>query len=113
MAASKKSLNPIPSSLRGKKRYVKFRFISQKVLIEKDIWASLSSTFQSLFGASGVAEQRLWLVKWFPGKNEGIVRCALAEEERVKVGLLFVQRVDSETVVPTIVKVSGSMKKLK
>ena len=113
MAAKKKSLNPIPPTLRGKKRYVKFRFICAQRLAEKDVWNSISNTFSRIFGASGIADQRLWLIKWFPEKNEGIVRCALAEEEEVKAGLLFVQRAGNENVIPLILKVSGSVGKLK
>ena len=132
MPVQKKSLNPIPSSMRGKKRYVKFRFIcarqglsspsrgedralhqAEHALAERDAWLSIQSTFSSLFGSQGMAEQRLWLLKWFPESNEGILRCSLAEEENVKAGLLFVQKVGPENVVPLIVKVSGSVKKLK
>ena len=113
MAVKKKSLNPIPPTLRGKKRYVKFRLICAKKLAEKDVWPAVSGVFQRLFGSAGVGEQRLWLLKWFPDSGEGIIRCALAEEESVKAGLLFVQRVGAEMVVPVIVKVSGSVRKLK
>ncbi len=113
MASKKKSLNPIPSTLRGKKRYVKFTLICRNSLSEKDVWSAISGTFARLFGASGIASQRLWLIKWFPQSNEGIVRCALAEEENVKAGFLFVQKVGTENVIPFIVKVSGSVKKLK
>lgn len=113
MTTKKKGLNPIPSTLRGKKRYVKFKLICGKALQEKEVWNSVSVAFQNLFGASGVAGQRLWLIKWFPESNEGILRCSLREEENVKAGLLFVQRVGTESVVPMIVKVSGSVKKLK
>ncbi len=109
----KKSMKPISPTLRGKKRYVKFRLICSQALQEKGVWFSLSNTFSSLFGGKGIAEQRLWLVKWFPGKNEGILRCSLQEEEDVKAGILFISRVGSAQVIPTIVKVSGSIKKLK
>ena len=113
MPEGKKSLNPIPSTLRGKKRYVKFTFISAVQVSERDAWNSISSAFSRLFGASGMAGQRLWLVKWYPQSNEGILRCALAEEEMVKAGLLFVQNAGSGPVIPLILKVSGSVKKLK
>ncbi|VVB99776.1 Ribonuclease P protein component 2 [uncultured archaeon] len=113
MPPQKKSLNPIPSSLRGKKRYVKFRFICSKPLAERDAWQSILRAFGGLFGSQGMAEQRLWLIKWFPEKNEGILRCSLQQEENVKAGILFVQKVGPETVVPLILKVSGSVKKLK
>ncbi len=113
MKATKKEMNPIPPTLRGKKRYVKFRFVSRSALRESEVKFSLHSSFARLFGEMGVAEQKLWLVKWFPEKNEGIVRCALEKEEHVKAGLLFMAEVRGEPIVPVIVAVSGSVKKLK
>ena len=113
MSEQKKSMNPIPPTLRGKKRYVKFRLLSAVQLHEKDVWFSLSAGFSVLFGSAGIAQQRLWLIKWDSKSNEGIVRCSLREEENVKAGLLFVQKVGPDAVIPLILRVSGSVKKLK
>ncbi|MEK6957661.1 MAG: Rpp14/Pop5 family protein [archaeon] len=157
MKATKKEMNPIPPTLRGKKRYVKFRLVcigasiarhgpaqqgqshaasprregmrtevrqasakhcpslptGERVVREQDAKFSLYSSFARLFGEQGIAEQRLWLIKWFPERNEGIVRCALEKEEQVKAGLLFLREVHGEPVVPLIEGVSGSLKKLK
>lgn len=111
--AVKKSMKPIPPTLRGKKRYVKFSLLSGARLREGEVNSAITSVFSSLFGSRGIAEQRLWLIKWFPEYGEGILRCSLPEEESVKAGLLFIQKVGSENVIPTIVKVSGSVRKLK
>ena len=113
MAAGKKTLNPIPPTLRGKKRYVKFKLLCNARLGERGVWNSVSGTFSSVFGSAGMAEQRLWLVRWFAEKNEGIIRCALSREESVKAGLLFIQKVGADSVIPLVLKVSGSVKKLK
>ncbi|HLC79336.1 MAG TPA: Rpp14/Pop5 family protein [archaeon] len=109
----KKSQKPIPPTLRGKKRYIKFSLLCSANLSERDVGAEISNIFSAIFGASGIASQRLWLIKWFSQKNEGIVRCALPQEENVKAGLLFLQKVRQEQVIPVILKVSGSVKKLK
>ena len=119
MPEKKKSLNPIPSTLRGKKRYVKFRLIvgawsvEWKYFGEKEVWNEMVFVFGFFLGGNGIARQRLWLVKWFPETNEGIIRCALHEEENVKAGLLFLQKIGPASVIPIIVAVSGSVKKLK
>ncbi len=113
MAVTKKSMNPIPSSLRGKKRYVKFALICATPIQEGDAKKALYSTFSQLFGEQGIAEQKLWPIKWRPEKNEGIVRCSLARLEEVKAGLLFIQRAGGQGVVPFIIAVSGSVGKLK
>ncbi len=112
MAEAKKSLKPIPPTLRGKKRYVKFELNSDVSLFEKDVKFAIWNTFSRIYGEKGVAEQKLWLIKWFPDKNEGILRCALEKLEEVKAGLLFVKEVQKEPVIPILKKVSGSIKKL-
>jgi len=111
MSEKKKSLKPIPPTLRGKKRYVKFELISDKPLSEEKVKKAIWATFRGIFGERGIAEQKLWLVKWL-GKNKGILRCSHKEEENVKAGLLFLKTIDNEEVIPLIIKVSGSMRKL-
>lgn len=109
----KKSLNPIPPTQRGKKRYIKFVLENGSELEEKEVRKELFGVFSSLFGDVGIAKQKLWLMKWFPEKGEGIVRCALEETENVKAGLLFFDNVSGNEVLPVILGVSGSIKKLK
>ena len=108
----KKSLKPIPPTLRGKKRYIKVEFISEVNLSENDVGNGVLSKFIRIFGEKGVAEQKLWLVKWI-GKNKCIFRCALEKEDDVKTGLLFVKKINEIRVNPIILSVSGSLKKLK
>lgn len=117
--AEKRKYKPIPLSMRGKKRYILFRLIpvfgSQEISKKHDsktVFSSILKTFESLFGQKGVSEQRLWLVKWFPNSMEGIIRCSLKEEENVKAGLLFLNDIGMP-VMPIVLKVSGSIKKLK
>lgn len=107
----KKKLNPIPPTLRGKKRYVAFELVSDQTLIEIEVKKAIWSVFGNIFGGKGIADQKLWLVKWLP-KNKGILRCSLKEEENVKAGLLFLKQIKETPVIPIISKVSGSIKKL-
>ena len=144
----KKSLKPIPPTLRGKKRYVLFRLLSNlheadsvkggappgqaaaspgkagattseakpfagKTFAQKDVSRALNETFSALFGAKGMAEQKLFLGKWLPEKNSGIIRCSLKELESVKAGLLFIEKVQGADAVPLIERVSGSIRKLR
>lgn len=115
MAEKKKSLKPIPSTLRGKKRYVLFSLVCAegKTFSEKEVFHAIWNSFSSVFGSHGLAEQKLWLLKWFPSERKGIVRCSLPELEKVVAGLLFVQQVQGVKVVPLVLSVSGSAKKLK
>ncbi|MFH1391641.1 MAG: Rpp14/Pop5 family protein [Candidatus Diapherotrites archaeon] len=112
MADKKKSLKPIPPTLRGKKRYVKFELISDQTLKEENVKKAIWSIFRGVFGEKGIAEQKLWVVKWNSVKNQGILRCSHTEEENVKTGLLFLKNVDKQETIPLILKVSGSLTKL-
>src|SRR3989344_8561765 len=108
MTEKKKSLKPIPPTLRGKKRYVKFEFVSKSSLNENDVKRTIWNVFQNIFGERGIADQKLWLIKWSQNNNTGILRCNLKEEENVKAGLLFIQTIANEPVLPVILSVSGS-----
>ncbi len=108
----KKSLKPIPPTLRGKKRYIKVEFISTVDLNEVEVRSSIWSKFTRIFGEKGIAEQKLWLVKWI-GQNKCIFRCSLENEDNVKTGLLFVKKIGEIRVNPSILAVSGSLKKIK
>ncbi len=110
MANEKISLNPIPLSLRGKKRYIKFELICKEKLIERDVSIALWKQFLQLFGELGTAKQKIWLVKFDSEKNQGVLRCALEEVEQVKAGLLFLKEVKGITVIPFILTVSGTIK---
>ncbi|MCR4335433.1 MAG: ribonuclease P protein component 2 [archaeon] len=112
MADKKKSLKPIPPTLRGKKRYIKFEFICNNALKEESVKKAIWGTFRGVFGEKGIAEQKLWVVKWNSAKNEGILRCSHTEEENVKAGLLFLKSVDNQEIIPLILNVSGSIAKL-
>lgn len=113
MQKTKKNLNPIPPTLRGKKRYVKFSLISDTALNEKDVWHSLRETVFSLFGDFGSASLKIWPVKWYAQKNEGILRCSLEGMQSAKLAVIFVQSVGGKKVVPLVISVSGSVRKLK
>ena len=111
MAEKKKSLKPIPPTLRGKKRYIKFELVCDSLLHEGDVKKGLFAVFSELFGSKGIAEQKLWLVKSMGG-NKFIVRCSLAKEPEVRAGLLFLSKIAGKPVIPIIMAVSGSIAKL-
>ena len=112
MADKKKSLKPIPPTLRGKKRYIKFQLLTNQKLREMDVKDSVWRVFGRLFGEKGIAEQKLWVVKWLP-QNNGVLRCSLEKEEEAKAGILFIKKIGETPVIPVILGVSGSLSKLK
>ena len=72
----KSNLKPIPSTIRGKKRYVLFALHSESRLRPNDVNESLWKVMLNLFGERGVGEQKLWLVLWGERNGRGIAKCS-------------------------------------
>ena len=113
MANQKFSLKPLKPTLRGKKRYVQFRLFADKNFDERSVERCIFSTFLALYGSTGVASQNLRLIRFNNGTNLGILRCSLPTLVEVKSGLLFLREINGIAVIPKILSVSGSLKKLK
>ncbi|HIH16074.1 MAG TPA: hypothetical protein HA252_01575 [Candidatus Diapherotrites archaeon] len=113
MKNAKQSMNPIPASYRGKKRYVSFSLSAKERLSEPDVGHAVWETFLHLYGEVGTARQKLWLMGFDSKKSVGVVRCALEHLDEVKAGLLFVKQVDGKPVIPKLLGVSGSIGKVK
>ena len=109
----KSNLKPIPSTIRGKKRYVLFALHSESRLRPNDVNESLWKVMLNLFGERGVGEQKLWLVLWDERNGRGIARCSYNKVEELKEGILFMKDVKGANVLPKTMKVSGSISKLK
>lgn len=109
----KRSMKPIPKSMRGKKRYVLFELVSDERFDEEEVKKALWKTILQLFGELGAAKQKFWFVKWSKPKQRGIVRCALEHTDEVKTGLLFLKEISGKSVVPRTLLTSGNIKKLK
>ncbi|AJF60830.1 MAG: hypothetical protein J4224_04745 [Candidatus Diapherotrites archaeon] len=109
----KNSLKPVPPTARGKKRYIQFRLISEKKLDEKIVSSALNRLFLEFFGELGVAERRLWFIGFSPASCKGTVRCSHTAVESVEAALMFLKEVKENKVIPVILRVSGSIKKLK
>lgn len=113
MTKEKKSTKPIPKYLKGKKRYIKFKIITNQTISEKQINETINETIATIFGDYGIAQQKIWLIEWNEKEKTGIIRCSLETIDKTKAGLLFIQEIKGEKVIPTIIKVSGTIKKLK
>ena len=109
----KANLKPIPSTIRGKKRYVLFELHSDSRLRANDVNDALWAVLLKLFGEKGVAGQKLWLVVWDEKTGKGIARCSNNKVEELKEGILFLKEVKGVKVVPRTISTSGSMLKLK
>ena len=113
MNRQKKKLNPIPLSLRDKKRYISFKLDSEKTLPEKEAKSAVWDKLLQLYGEIGCAEAKFWIMSFDPKKGEGILRSGLESVERAKAGLLLLDKVGKTPVIPVILGVSGTIKSLK
>lgn len=113
MKGAKKKTKAIPLSMRGKKRYVLLELLCKEKLDERAVNEALKETFLSLYGSLGVAKQRLQLIEFNAANAKAIVRCALPCLNEVKAGLLFLKEIDGKKAVPSVVAVSGSLRKVR
>lgn len=113
MTQVKKSIRPIPLTYRGKKRYILFELIADKSLDGRDVEIAVRENFLALLGEAGFARAKLWFILFNSQENSCIIRCANEYCEEVKAGLLFMKEVKGGRVIPKILSVSGSIKKLK
>ncbi|MDO8634188.1 MAG: Rpp14/Pop5 family protein [archaeon] len=109
----KMRVKALPSSQRGKKRYVLFELLADKPLSAAIVQKEVEKKFAELFGSRGMALQKLHFIGFYGQKNLGVLKCSLETCEEVKAGLLFVKSIAGFPIIPRIVSVSGSVKKLK
>ena len=106
-------MKPIPSSMRGKKRYILFKLDATKKLKPQAVSDAIWEAMLTLHGTAGTAKYRFWFLDFKSGSGKGIVRCAHDAVEEVKSALLFVEKVGTVNVMPQTLLTSGSMAKLK
>ncbi len=107
----KKNRNPIPKTLRGKKRYLVVRFFSLQPLAAKTVFSSLNELFFSLFGSLGVANQKVAWRLFDSTQNLLLVQCNAMHENEVAAGLLMVRKIGLHEAVPSLVLKSGALQK--
>ena len=110
---TKNKIKTVSPTQRGKKRYLLFRLLASGSLSRKEIENALWDNYLSLFASLGCASMKLWLVNWSEAKNTGIIRYSLEGDNNVRAGLLFLREVNGKQVIPKIIKVSGTINKLK
>ena len=113
MPVQKKSLKPIPPTLREKKRYIFFELQCDSALKKSDVNKALWNAFFELFGQLGAAEINPQLIEFDSKKNSGILKCSRNNVEKARTALLFLKKVSGKNVIPKTLKTSGTLKKLR
>lgn len=107
----KKSLKTIPLSMRGKKRYLSIKIVSEQSLTRKEFEQAFLENYLSMYGSYGLGKARIQVKDYDSRKGLGIVRCALEEADKAKASILFIEAIAGKQVLPLIEKVSGSIVK--
>ncbi|MCD6403503.1 MAG: ribonuclease P protein component 2 [Candidatus Aenigmarchaeota archaeon] len=112
-----KKLKVLPMSLREKKRYVGFKVIHEKGedFAHEDLIAAVWNTLLDFYGEYGVSNLSFQIVKnvWYEKKKMGVIRCKHTEVPKVIAGLGLISRLGDTKVTIKILKVSGTLKKVK
>lgn len=109
----KKSLNPIPLSLRDRKRYIVFQILSSKKFSEQETMQAMNKTFLQLFGEIGTSKMNYSAVLFNSSTNKGIVKTNNDSLIEAKSGILFLKSIAGVQVIPRILFVSGTINKAK
>lgn len=110
---TKKSKNPLPSSYRGKKRYIVVQLDSEKPFSTISFSNELQQQVTLLFGTVGSAQMKPHVMLLDEKKHLAVVRCSHLAVDAVKSALLLLTRVGIVPVRPDIRFVSGSLHKIK
>jgi RNase P/RNase MRP subunit POP5 len=68
---------------------------------------------KEIFGDLGLAEAEIRLVKLEVHKNVAILRCNKDQVDKVRFAMLFLKKIGVNSVIISIIKVSGTIKGLK
>ncbi|MFH1895392.1 MAG: Rpp14/Pop5 family protein [archaeon] len=109
----KKSVNPIPLSLRDRKRYLVFQLISDKSFQEKSIAVALKNHLIKLFGELGLGKMNYQFILFNEKTAKGIIKCRHTATEDLKAGILLLKEVNGIKVIPRTLRLSGTVKKAK
>jgi ribonuclease P/MRP protein subunit POP5 len=110
----KREMKVLPSTQRGKHRYVRFQVLSEEQVEFSDLDAALWNTALDFYGERGVAGMELWLVKnlYDSSKQIGIARCAHTAVPALLACMGLLARLGDVRVAVKILKVSGTIRGL-
>lgn len=102
-------LNPIPSSMREKSRYIAFEVLPKGNFDKKQVVHAVMRSARGFLGEKGVGSASLQLVEWSNGK--GVLKCARSSLNDAKLVLGLVKDIEGAPAVFHITRVSGILKK--
>ena len=108
-------LKILPAALRKKKRYIAFQVISEQPIMYTDLHSAIFSALHQLYGDLGLSKISPKLIKdtWNKKTQVGIIRCNHLYVPQTITALGSIARLGDSRVTVKILKVSGTIKKIK
>jgi len=106
---------PLPSSLRGRRRYIAYQVISEEKFIFQDLINSIWHSLLNLLGELGASEAEIWIARdiYDEKRQIGIIRCSHDKVEHVRAALALMERIGDTRVAVKVLGISGSIKATK
>ena len=103
---------PLPSSLRGRRRYIAYQVLSEDKFIFQDLTNSIWHSLLNLLGELGAAEADLWVARniYDEKRQIGIIRCSHEKVEQVRAALALIERIGDVRIIVKVLGISGSIK---
>jgi len=113
--SEKEKMKVLPPTMRIRKRYVKFKIISEESIVYADLEHAVWNLYLDFYGEKGTSELDLWLVRNLYDEKEqtGVIRCNHMSVDKVLAGLGLLTRLGDNRIVVKILNVSGTIKGLK
>lgn len=110
-----KKPKPLPSSLRGRRRYIAYQVISESKFIFQDLSNSIWHSLLNLLGELGASKSDIWVARdiYDEIKQIGIIRCSHDNVEQLRTALSLIERIGDVRVVVKVLGISGSIKATK
>ncbi len=103
---------PLLPTLRTKKRYVVYEYISDKNISHNNIVSAVKKSYKECFGTFGLSEAGLMDTK-IHNKNRGILKVNHKYLDKLCVSMAMITNVNDQNLVLHTVGVSGILKKAK
>jgi len=102
----------LPSSLRGRRRYIAYQVLSEDKIIFQDLSNSIWHSLLNLLGELGAAQADLWIVRdiYDEKRQIGIIRCSHDKVEQVRSALALIERIGDTRITVKVLGISGSIK---
>jgi ribonuclease P/MRP protein subunit POP5 len=102
---------PLPSSLRGRRRYIAYEVVSEEKVLIDDLMNTIWHTVLNFLGEHGTSKTDMLIAKdtYDENKQMGLIRCSHDNVEQIRASLALIERIGDVRVVFKVLGISGTM----